>query len=65
MLDIKAATGYQSELWLLDLQSFASVKAFADKWEQEGSQRLDILVENAGIMPGSSFTKTTDEWETW
>ncbi|KAJ7177415.1 hypothetical protein C8R43DRAFT_872411, partial [Mycena crocata] len=46
---LQAATGYKrSQLWLIDLSDFDSVKSFADRFEQDGG-RLDILVENAGI----------------
>ena len=36
------------EVWELDLASFASTMSFADRVERE-LQRLDILVENAGM----------------
>ncbi|KAF7308933.1 Retinol dehydrogenase 12 [Mycena kentingensis (nom. inval.)] len=43
------ATGYtKAELWLIDLGKYASVKAFADKWDADGG-RLDVLVMNAGL----------------
>ncbi|KAK7044161.1 hypothetical protein VNI00_007881 [Paramarasmius palmivorus] len=58
---IKAETGYQAELWIIDLSSFASVKAFVDKFEKEGG-RLDILVENAGIMGSEEYEVTEDGW---
>ncbi|TFK54182.1 NAD(P)-binding protein [Heliocybe sulcata] len=46
---VEKATGLKNaELWLLDLSRFASVVAFADRFEKEGG-RLDILVMNAGI----------------
>ncbi|KAJ7466914.1 hypothetical protein FB451DRAFT_1259505 [Mycena latifolia] len=60
---LKAETGSQgAELWLVDLADFASVKSFADKFEQDGG-RLDILVENAGVS-SSTYTPTKDGYET-
>ncbi|KAJ7466926.1 hypothetical protein FB451DRAFT_1483841 [Mycena latifolia] len=60
---LKAETGSKNaELWLVDLADFASVKRFADKFEQDGG-RLDILVENAGIST-SKYAPTKDGWET-
>ncbi|KJA23640.1 hypothetical protein HYPSUDRAFT_201349 [Hypholoma sublateritium FD-334 SS-4] len=50
------------ELWLLDLASFESVKAFAERFEREGT-RLDLLVENAAILPEEKFVPTSDGWE--
>ena len=46
---IEAATGRKGvvEVWELDLASYASVKAFAQR--AEGLQRLDAVLENAGI----------------
>ncbi|KAG1773277.1 hypothetical protein EV702DRAFT_1048358 [Suillus placidus] len=52
------------ELWILDLANFASVTAFADKFEKEGGD-LHILVMNAAIaLPGGVYQPTTDGWET-
>ncbi|KAF8888744.1 hypothetical protein BD779DRAFT_428852 [Infundibulicybe gibba] len=54
-------TGYHAELWMIDLSDFNSVKAFVDKFEADGG-RLDVLVENAGIvMP--KYEATKDGWE--
>ena len=36
------------EVWHLDLSSYASVKAFAKQCE--GLERLDVMMENAGIL---------------
>jgi retinol dehydrogenase-12 len=59
---LKAATGYtKAELWIIDLADFASVKQFADRFEQDGG-RLDILVENAAIAP-TTYEATKDGWE--
>ncbi|KUJ08354.1 NAD(P)-binding protein [Mollisia scopiformis] len=44
------------EVWPLDLSSYESVKAFAEK--ANGLERLDAVVENAGIM-----TKVWTEFE--
>ncbi|ESK92349.1 retinol dehydrogenase 12 [Moniliophthora roreri MCA 2997] len=59
---IKAETGYsKAELWTIDLSNFASVKAFVDKFEKEGG-RLDILIENAGVMGSDEYEVTEDGW---
>ncbi|KAJ3890061.1 hypothetical protein GG344DRAFT_78194 [Lentinula edodes] len=53
---IERDTGYtKAETWLLDLNSFASVQAFADRYEKEGGGRLDILVENAAISSAQTI----------
>ncbi|TFK25100.1 NAD(P)-binding protein [Coprinopsis marcescibilis] len=60
---IKEETGYQgAEIQIVDLANFDSVKKFSDKITNE-EQRLDILVENAGILPSANFTLTEDGWE--
>lgn len=65
-LDIKKETGCESiELWILDLSKFASVQAFAERFEKEGGGRLDILVENAAVIPADQYQKTEDGWEAW
>ncbi|PPQ80665.1 hypothetical protein CVT25_001627 [Psilocybe cyanescens] len=62
--EIKNATGCETvELWILDLAKFASVKAFAERFEKEGGGRLDILAENAAVLPSSKFEATPDGWE--
>ncbi|KAH9479748.1 Short chain dehydrogenase sol3 [Psilocybe cubensis] len=62
---IKKETGCENvELWILNLGEFASVKAFAERFEKEGGGRLDILVENAAILPSAKFETTPDGWET-
>ncbi|KAK0216887.1 hypothetical protein IW262DRAFT_155178 [Armillaria fumosa] len=49
LAEIQADTGYsKAELWMIDLANFNSVVAFADRADRE-LERLDILVENAGI----------------
>jgi retinol dehydrogenase 12 len=49
------------DVWPLDLNSFESVKQFANKCEAE-LERIDILLENAAVVnPAWSVTK--DGWE--
>lgn len=61
--DLGQGTGFdKAELWLVDLCSFTSVRAFADKFEKE-VDRIDILVANAAIIP-HEYELTKDEWET-
>lgn len=63
-LGLSEDTGYQAaELWIIDLANFASVKSFADKFDKEGG-RLDILVENAAVIPAKTLELTSDGWET-
>ncbi|KAL4251843.1 NAD(P)-binding domain superfamily protein [Pleurotus pulmonarius] len=47
---------------LIDLCSLDSVRAFADKFEEE-VERLDILVQNAAVV-SMKYELTEDEWET-
>ncbi|KAG6856450.1 hypothetical protein H0H87_004415 [Tephrocybe sp. NHM501043] len=59
---LQQETGYEgAELWIVDLSCFASVIAFADKFEKDGG-RLDILVANAAIA-SVLYTPTADDWE--
>ncbi|KAF9050575.1 short-chain dehydrogenase [Panaeolus papilionaceus] len=59
---IKGEIGFNSmEVSLIDLKSFSSVSAFAERFEKS-EQRLDILVANAGVSP-SSLEVTSDGWE--
>ncbi|KIM44799.1 hypothetical protein M413DRAFT_442764 [Hebeloma cylindrosporum] len=51
-----------AELWILNLADFASVKSFADRFDKEGG-RLDILVENAAVIPSKTLSLTPDGWE--
>ncbi|KAJ7143694.1 short-chain dehydrogenase [Mycena epipterygia] len=60
--EIAAATGCRSvTCWPLDLGSFASVREFATRIEDE-KIRVDILVGNAAILT-SKFATTDDNWE--
>ncbi|KAG1847193.1 hypothetical protein DFJ58DRAFT_485539 [Suillus subalutaceus] len=63
LAEIEQETGYNGcELWIVDLAKFASVTAFADKFEKEGGD-LHILVMNAAIaLP--IYQPTSDGWET-
>jgi NAD(P)-dependent dehydrogenase (short-subunit alcohol dehydrogenase family) len=55
-------TGYHGcELRIVDLCDFASVVAFADKFEKEVDD-LHILVMNAGTLQ-PKYQPTTDGWE--
>ncbi|KAF9025666.1 short-chain dehydrogenase [Hymenopellis radicata] len=64
LAQLHANTGYgRGEVWEVDLSSFASVSAFADKADRE-LDRLDILVENAAIVNWGAFEYTNDGWET-
>ena len=51
------------EVWEVDLANFSSIRAFADRFENEGGGQLDLLVMNSGVTTGE-FKKTTDGWET-
>ncbi|KAF7309208.1 hypothetical protein MKEN_01123500 [Mycena kentingensis (nom. inval.)] len=57
---LKAATGYDPEVWLVDLTDFGSVSAFADRVGEE--MRLDILVANAALAR-IEYEGTKDGWE--
>ncbi|TDL30130.1 NAD(P)-binding protein [Rickenella mellea] len=47
---IRATTNYKGgEVWAVDLTDFASISAFADKFEKDGGGRLDILLENSAV----------------
>ncbi|KAK1225847.1 hypothetical protein PQX77_011209 [Marasmius sp. AFHP31] len=49
------------ELWVSDLASFDSVRSVKDRIA--GLERLDIIVENAGVAMGE-YKLTEDGWET-
>ena len=50
------------EVWTLDLANFKSISEFADRFEKEGGDRLDILLQNAGLATGK-YESTIDGWE--
>jgi NAD(P)-dependent dehydrogenase (short-subunit alcohol dehydrogenase family) len=61
--DIQATTSCSSStlrVWHLDLNSYASVRAFSDKVKAE-LPRLDVLVANAGIMARKFKVTEVDE----
>lgn len=59
---IQKDTGFtKTELWSIDLSSFASVIEFAEKFELDDG-RLDILVMNAGILK-PTYEATADGYE--
>lgn len=66
---IEASTGMSGKkkvlVWLIDLESFASVQAFAAKARKhvvEEGGRLDMAIMNAGLASGG-FAITNDGWE--
>ncbi|KAH9479749.1 Short chain dehydrogenase sol3 [Psilocybe cubensis] len=60
---IMQATGYTAiEAWILDLVDFSSVKAFAERYDQEGG-RLDIVIQNAAVAYPGEEQYTEDGWE--
>lgn len=60
--ELQSSTGYdKAELWLVDLSRYPSVLEFANKFELDGG-RLDILVENAAMVP-LTFRQTSDGYE--
>ena len=50
------------ECWTVDLANFKSISEFANRFDREGGGRLDILVENAGVLQ-SEYIPTVDGWE--
>jgi NAD(P)-dependent dehydrogenase (short-subunit alcohol dehydrogenase family) len=61
-VEVKQETGFQSvETRLLDLNSFASVSAFADEIEKD-DVRVDVLIANAA-MQSLRYGQATDGWE--
>ncbi|EFY88784.1 short-chain dehydrogenase, putative [Metarhizium acridum CQMa 102] len=48
------------QVWQLDMASYASVEKFAARVDSELS-RVDVLVANAGIAPGSYYTAEGNE----
>ena len=63
MTELKDETGFdRAEVGVLDLGSFESVKKFAQKIHED-NDRLDLLLENAGIAP-EQYEVTKDGWKT-
>ncbi|RUS30119.1 hypothetical protein BC938DRAFT_479832 [Jimgerdemannia flammicorona] len=61
--EIKTVTGFQDiEPWDLDLASFASVRAFAKRFDESGLQ-LHVLLNNAAVASPPDF-RTDDGFET-
>lgn len=64
--DIESSTGKTGRVlvWPIDLESFASVKAFANKAKEHvaGGGRLDIAIMNAGLA-SMEWVVTGDGWE--
>lgn len=58
---LRELTGNNFEYGVMELDKFDTVKAFAKQWK-ESHERLDILINNAGIM-GVPFTLTEDGFE--
>ena len=48
------------EVWALDMASYASVKAFARR--AEGLDRLDVVLENAGVLTNTFSRAEGNEW---
>lgn len=51
----------KAEVWIIDLGSFSSIIAFAERFENDGG-RLDILVMNAGVAT-PLYEATADGYE--
>ena len=59
---IKKASGSDKvEAWVLELSDFASVTAFADRFDKDGG-KLDYLIVNAAVAL-YDYTETKDGWE--
>ncbi|KAG1812234.1 NAD(P)-binding protein [Suillus subaureus] len=48
--------------WPLELSSFDNVRSFADRFDAEGPERLNVFVANAGTFK-PVYTRTQDDWE--
>ena len=63
VIAVKEATKTNvAECWTIDLSDFKSISVFVDRFEKEGGGRLDLLVENAGLVT-RKFSTTKDGWE--
>jgi len=60
--EIRAATGAEVAVGILDLSSLDSVRAFSAEFASE-HQRIDVLINNAGTMSGKR--RTTPEGFEW
>jgi len=60
--ELKPESKTKVEPWALELSSFASVVAFADKFEKDGG-KLDVVIINAAVAD-VKVTRTGDGWET-
>ncbi|EJT99563.1 cytochrome P450 [Dacryopinax primogenitus] len=61
--DIVRKTGCKTvTCWKVDISEPSSVEAFADRFAREGGEKLDILIENAGVNT-FKFTRTPMGWE--
>lgn len=59
--ELRAQTGYKdAEVWLVDLASYQSVLAFAERFKKDGG-RLDVLLENAAVAPVMGNTTLTKD----
>lgn len=58
--NLKERTGFErAEMWSLDQSSFSSVRNFADRLLKE-TDRLDFLIENAGVLATETYEVTED-----
>ncbi|RUP48542.1 hypothetical protein BC936DRAFT_144428 [Jimgerdemannia flammicorona] len=61
--EIKNGTGRGNiEAWPLELADLESVRAFAKRFKECGAGRLDLLLNNAGLVK-NTFKKTKDGFE--
>ena len=59
---IRKETGFAAvEAWPLELDEFASIKAFVDRFEEDGDD-LDLFVQNAAVATGV-YALTQDGYE--
>lgn len=64
VLETLKSLGYnRAEAWLLDLANFETITSFVDKFEKEGENKLDFLIQCAGTWFGT-YERTVDGWET-
>lgn len=59
---IRKETGFAAvEAWPLELDEFASIKTFVDRFEEDGDD-LDLFVQNAAVATGV-YALTQDGYE--